>query len=235
MRRMRYCATERAQPVMRHAARLAQPELLECPHRDFFARRAPGVFFRSTVSSRRSSSERLAMIRRIRAFSSSTARARASSLLSMPPYLDCQLAIVFGCTPWRRPRSTNDAPGVVLFEDRDDLRLGEARLPHKGFLSAILDGETHNSLWPDFQGRRRFVDKQQIDASEAAILSFQRSAPFRGDQLHEQRGRRREENAMTACTHRKTERAEKMTLADGRRPAEDKVTPRDERTVKMLE
>jgi len=26
--------------------------------------------------------------------------------------------------------------GVVLFENRDDLRLGESRLPHEGFLSA---------------------------------------------------------------------------------------------------
>jgi len=42
--------------------------------------------------------------------------------------------------------------GVVLFQDRDDLRLGEARLPHTGFLSAILTGKPTISIGPDLRG-----------------------------------------------------------------------------------
>ena len=42
--------------------------------------------------------------------------------------------------------------GVMFLEDRDDLRLGEARLSHTGFLSAILTGKPTISIGPEFRG-----------------------------------------------------------------------------------
>jgi hypothetical protein len=42
--------------------------------------------------------------------------------------------------------------GVMLFEDRDDLRLGESRLAHGSFLSAISAGKPTILFGPDFRG-----------------------------------------------------------------------------------
>ncbi|BDE06257.1 hypothetical protein WPS_15330 [Vulcanimicrobium alpinum] len=42
--------------------------------------------------------------------------------------------------------------GVVFSEDRDDLRLGEAGLPHAGFLSAHRPGKPTVSTDPDHRG-----------------------------------------------------------------------------------
>ena len=45
--------------------------------------------------------------------------------------------------------------GVMFSEDRDDLRLGEARLAHMSFLFGLSAGETHDFKWPGLPGQRQ--------------------------------------------------------------------------------
>jgi hypothetical protein len=97
------------------------------------------------------SSERLAIMRFIRAFLSSIARPRAISLLSMPPYFAFQAEIVLRCAPCPRPSSTNEA-GAVFFESRDDLRLRKAGLPHDAVPFGVSAGKPTVSRGPDYRG-----------------------------------------------------------------------------------
>jgi hypothetical protein len=52
------------------------------------------------------------------------------------------------------PKLYKRRAGVVLFEDRNDLRLAESRLPHEGLLSAC-GRETNGFKWPGLAGQRR--------------------------------------------------------------------------------
>ena len=45
--------------------------------------------------------------------------------------------------------------GVMFSEDRDDLRLGEARIAHMSFLFGLSAGETHDFKWPGLPGQRQ--------------------------------------------------------------------------------
>ena len=45
--------------------------------------------------------------------------------------------------------------GVMFSEDRDDLRLGEARLAHMSILFGLSAGETHDFKWPGLPGQRQ--------------------------------------------------------------------------------
>jgi hypothetical protein len=81
-----------------------------------------------------------------------------------------------------------------------------------------------------------FVDEQQVDAVEGAIVPFKRCGSLGGDELHEQRGGRCEQHAVAAHAHGETEGAQDVALADSRRSAEDYVAVRvDECSVKVLE
>ena len=50
----------------------------------------------------------------------------------------------------------NERRASVMFsEDRDDLRLGKARLAHMSFLFGLSAGETHDFKWPGLPGQRQ--------------------------------------------------------------------------------
>ena len=44
--------------------------------------------------------------------------------------------------------------GVMFSENRDDLRLGEARLAHMSFLFGLSAAETHDFKWPGLPRQR---------------------------------------------------------------------------------
>lgn len=52
--------------------------------------------------------------------------------------------------------------GIMFSEDRDDLRLGEARLAHMSFLFGLSAGETHDFKWPGLPGQRQGHDAALI-------------------------------------------------------------------------
>ena len=62
-----------------------------------------------------------------------------------------------------------------------------------------------------------FIDQQQVDAVEVAVVSFQRRYLLRGDSFHQQRGCRGEEYTMASHAHSESECTENMALPDSRR------------------
>jgi hypothetical protein len=99
------------------------------------------------------SSERFAMIRFIRAFSSrSRGRERSRCfpchVLGLPGGNGVRVHAV------PAPKLDERGARVVLSENRDDLRLGEAGFPHAGSLR-LSAWETHGISWPGFPGQRQ--------------------------------------------------------------------------------
>jgi len=96
------------------------------------------------------SSVRFVMIRRIRVFSSSTARLRAISLLSMPPNLAFHAGVRINAVP--AAKLYERCAGIMLPKNRDDLRLAESSFSPKGFLSAISAWKPTVSIGPVSRG-----------------------------------------------------------------------------------
>ena len=57
--------------------------------------------------------------------------------------------------------------GIMFSEDRDDLRLGDARRAHISFLFGLSAGETHDFKWPGLPGQRQF--RTLDDARQHAV------------------------------------------------------------------
>jgi len=71
--------------------------------------------------------------------------------------------------------------GIMFSEDRDDLRLGEARLAHMSFLFRPLGRGTHGINWPGLSGRRHL----RYDTHLIAIANYS-NRQLRDELLNEQ-------------------------------------------------
>jgi len=61
--------------------------------------------------------------------------------------------------------------GVMFSEDRDDLRLGEARLAHMSFFFGLSAGETHDFKWPGLPGQRQQAERAEDEVDRYAPVS----------------------------------------------------------------
>jgi len=154
---------------------LTQAKVRECPHR-VFSRGGPQEFFSISCFIASFSSERLAMIRRIRVFSSSIAGAS-----QLATFHAAEFRLPIYDRVWMHAVTAAEIDerraGVVFFEDRDELRLGEARLPHTGFLSAILTGKSTISIGPDLRGRVGETIKMATPSADTKVMALGMRVP----------------------------------------------------------